>query len=407
VKIRQMCCGVLVGIREAHAPQSEGTLQSPRHRRYHFVHRVCEYGTGIEVSEHTANTRPQTAATSGTAAAAEAAKAADFHPQVGLVEISTVETRARLNQLSLQQSTLHQSTLLSPHPVGAAAGPPAGPVPMAPGSQELGDSSFLEPIVHKEANLRFLDAAALKAAFTRGWPPIIATDAPAGPTTAAGAGGASVAGSLASALHPGTSHVRSIVQQGRLRVTPQLYSLAQDLLHQLPSDAVQPALRPAAVAMVTQPDEPFVAEIKRAMDIICRREKDAFLQCHELFLRQDAFPLPIAGGINVERCLLAATTFVLSKFAPQTRAVCKVPSSFVVRFVWEHLERQATKLVKPADAGGSKAGDASEALLAEFVAANMSGDANYFVRVLRSCFELQLIVEYQAYSRGMLDGAER
>jgi hypothetical protein len=196
-------------------------------------------------------------------------------------------------------------------------------------------------------------------------------------------------------MHPGTSHVRSIVSQSRLRSIPALFALAQDVSHMLPTDTGVAAM-----------NDPFVVDIRRAMDIICQRERTPFLECHQLYLRHDTFPLPLSGGFNVERCLIATSTWILSKMQPATRAVCKVPSSFVARFVWEHFERQATRVAKPADAGG-KNGDSGEGLLAEYVSASMAGDAEYFVSVLRCCLEVQLFVEYQAYSRGMLDGSER
>jgi hypothetical protein len=459
VRIRQMCVGCLVGIREDIAYQTTGTLLSPHGRRFQFTHRACEIGTG-EMTETTAgalgshnNTRPQTAATSGTAAALDAARAADFYPQVGLVEIPTMEARLRhMQQLTQHSQHLRLSPSLSPQQLLAPSG-----------SQELHmepSHHSTESIQHRTANLRFLDESALKAAFRKGWPLTLVREAVAGPGTAAAAGGASIAGSLASALHPGGSQVRSIVRQGRLSAHTMLHHLAEEVMRLLPTETA-PLLRPvpttataattstttaaaqagAAATKTTaagskpttagaatratsaaaptatasgaptafqEPVDPFVTEIRRALDVICRRERPVFEECHELFLRQDHFPLPVTGGINVERSILAMTACILSKMQPATRAVCKVPSSFVVRLVWEHYERQATKLVKPADSFGAvKSADVGETVLAEFVTASMSADVEYFVRLLRTCFEVQLVVEYHAYSRGLLDGAER
>ena len=51
--------------------------------------------------------------------------------------------------------------------------------------------------------------------------------------------------------------------------------------------------------------------------------------------------------------------------------------------------------------------DASDHVVSEYINARMSADIEYFIQIVRYCYELQLIIEYKAYSYGLLDGAER
>jgi len=401
-------------------PMSEGTILSA-HRRYHFSHRQCEYGTGAEIikSVHAIDknsnieNKKETVKEKGKEKGKEKVgvkekgkgkekeKVRELLPQCGLVEISAVETRARLQQLT----ALHHPSTSSP--LRSAAVSPRNRSGFADGGSSLGDhvgaagmsAGQVDIIPHKDSVLRFLDQAALKTCFARGWPAVIIQEHNPNANANMKGTGSLAGGSLASkkSIEEGKKsvHVHSIVQQGRLRLCPALYSLAQDLSVMMPSNK-RPGIK----------EDALIVQVRAAMDVICAIEKDNFNECHNRFLRQDTYPLPVSGGLNVEKCLLAISADVLSKMHPSTKAVCKVPSSFVVRFIWENLEREATSMIKPSDVSGKKI-DPSESLLSEYLTANMSGDSEYFIRIVRSCFEIQLLVEYVAYSRGLLDGAER
>eukprot|EP01032_Pedospumella_encystans_P013966 gene13966-16057_t len=384
VKIRQMCCGSLVGVPEDTLPLREGLLHSTE-RRFKFVHRTCANGTGAEVTMSTGETRPHTAATSGTAAAiaaAEAARLAEYYPQCGLVEILTAESRAHLQPPVVPVSPHNTNILHEQHTLET---PPHEPVP-----------SSIPAAVSAPAVLKFLDQGGLKSYFSHGWPAHMGgTEALTNNKISTNIkGDASVALSLQGKFTDSGSSDRSLLQHSRLQGTVQLYHLATEL---------QTLLFVNSVAQ--GPEQAFVAEIKRAMEAICQRERHLFEECHRIFLRHDTFPLPVNGNINVEKCILSMSHWVISRMGAATRNVCKVPSSFVVRLVWEHYEREAEKLIKPSqDNSGRHMG---ENVVAEFVCASMSGDVDYFIRLLRNGIELQLIQEYMAYSRGLLDGAGR
>lgn len=381
LRLRQMCCGTAVGIREDSLPHSDGVIHSNQ-RRYKFVHRACNYGTGAEILETTGMTRPQTAATSGTAAAAEAARAADAYPQCGLVEIATTETRAqayRQQQLQVQMTSQMQQS--------SHTGAPEQSVDTT-GAQA-------------SAMLKFLDQSGLRAYFQRGWPALLGSLE----SHSTHQGGASVMSLSLKGKNPEEIAYdgRSLLRHSSLSTVPGLYQVVQDLQSQLPHDVA--SMRPQTV-------EPFVAEIKRAMDIVCKRERQSFEECHRLYLRHEVFPIPSSGGYNVEKCLLSCTQYIVQRMSPAVRKICKIPSSSIIRFAWEHFERDANRIVKHSSdtavsGANSKDGVQQVNVLAEFVSASIAGDVDYFIKVVRCCLELQIVAEYMAYARGLLDGAER
>jgi len=333
----------------------------------------------------TGETRPHTAATSCTAAAvaaAEAARLAEYYPQCGLVEILTAESRAHL-QPSVTPVSPHNTNIL--HEQHTLETPPHEPAP-----------SGGPAVVPAPAVLKFLDQGGLKAYFSHGWPAHMGgTEALTHQKVSTNIkGDASVALSLQGKFTDSGISERSLLQHSRLQGSVQLYHLATEL---------QTLLFVNSVAQ--GPEQAFVTEIKRAMEAICQRERPLFEECHRIFLRHDTFPLPVNGNYNVEKCIMSMSHWVVSRMGAATRNVCKIPSSFVVRLVWEHYEREAEKLIKPSqDNSGRHVG---ENVVAEFVCASMSGDVDYFIRLLKNGIELQLIQEYMAYSRGLLDGAGR
>lgn len=373
VKIRQMCCGALVGIHEDSLPHSEGVLHSAE-RRFKFSHRACANGSGAEIIESAGDTRPHTAATSGTAAAiaaAEAARAADYYPQCGVVEILTGESRSHFHPSRPPQTNILHA-------------------------QHSLEHSLHEPstAVSAPAVLKFLDQAGLRSYFSHGWPAHIGGSEGSNKISAAVKSGASVALSLQGKSPDGGGSSHSILQHSRLPASVQLHHLAAELQTHLF----------LASAVKGQPVDAFVAEIKRAMGVICTRERSLFEECHRIYLQHDTFPLPVSGNFNVEKCFLSMTHWIIRRMGAATRSACKVPSSFIVRLVWEHYEKEAEKLIKPAQDSMRSGG---ENVVAEFVSASMAGDVEYFIRLVRNCLELQIVQEYMSYSRGLLDGSER
>jgi hypothetical protein len=543
VKLRQVCCGVLVGVHEDTLPKPEGTLFSA-YRRFQFHHRTCAYGTGEEMAEPSA--RPSTSATYGTGVSNPLAVqgpmpgASEVRPQCGLIEIATAQRRAQLVQAYEHQQQQHQQQYQHQHQqspgannnnnvMGGSAGMPGQQHPLlSDGSSSdvmLSNLAFSAP----SAQLKFLDKAALVSYFSRGWPAALPHSAAAGlhhvgsavagtgpvSGTAGGGGGAAAGrsvtaqggavraggGAAASVVgagagkvsgEPGTgtgtntgahlssSFFASVLQAGspsRLSDHPGLLHLAHDLSARLqaaldaslpgpptaptaaasaaagasagPGAAARaatagtagaPGKPPASAATGTgtgtagnkagtvpvaggaaagkahvHPEDKFVSDIKRAFDVICRKERAAFEECHAIYLLHDVFALPISGGDHVERSIIAMTHWVRQKMQAGTRGVCKVPSSFVARMVWELFRARADQVMHPAGGvvaasfTGLKASDedpehAAHGLAAEFVGASLAGDVEYFICLLRLCLEGQVLAEYLAYSRGLLDG---
>lgn len=388
LRMRQMCCGTVVGVREDSLPQPDGALHSTT-RRFRFTHRACSYGTGAEISEPLAGaTRTQAAAApSGIAAAAvEATRAGDSFPQCGLVEIATAEARVQAHHLHHSQSS-HLS---------------ASPRLLESTANLTHDSA-----AHTEAAaLKFLDQGGLRTYFQRGWPSMMGSadtghsGAGVGAGAGTGVGGASVV-SLSLKGRPAEDIAydgRSLLQHSRLPGASGLHQVLQDLHSHLPYDAAPVRTQ----SQQQQAVEPFVADIKRAMDIVCKRERTSFEECHRLYLRHEVFPLPSSGGYTVEKCLLSCTQYIVQRMSPALRKICKIPSSCMIRFAWEHFEREANRIVKQSHDNPS--GSSSGSVL---VAASIAGDVEYFVKVVRCCLELQILAEYMAYARGLLDGAER
>ena len=61
-----------------------------------------------------------------------------------------------------------------------------------------------------------------------------------------------------------------------------------------------------------------------------------YYRCYELFKDENAFGLPWFGdSSNVENCLLTALQWVLQRFDIDVQSICPLPSTFVVRQLWE------------------------------------------------------------------------
>jgi len=176
--------------------------------------------------------------------------------------------------------------------------------------------------------------------------------------------------------------------------------------------------------------DPIITSILQAIDLICQRNRQIFDACHMIYLQHDEFELPSGGGIAVEIGLLAVVKWVLRKLPPKVRSILKAPSSFTVRVVWSYFVNEQELVLMNGDIQGMTKSDAVTSssnvgsvtnkgkvdsasvvysrddvreLAVDNVSASMEADADYFYHMIKYCLEMQLVVEYKAYSRGLLD----
>ena len=163
------------------------------------------------------------------------------------------------------------------------------------------------------------------------------------------------------------------------------------------------------------------------------------------------FTLPLHGGAGVEACFASVFSWVLARLPRQFRSVCKLPSSLVVRLLWEKFVKQhmgeagssggdggggveqsriesstasaqtksrfhpgkASKSwqekqnsVRQQSSSHASAGADDTAHVALFLSASMETEFELFAAVLRQCLEMQILMEFLAYTLGFLDGWE-
>ena len=376
LQLRQMCCGVSVGVHEDSFPAAEGSLLSSQNR-YSFTHHCPEASAGRELIETKANKSQATMP-------AGVVNPSDFHPHCGLIEIPPPNTATTMHNNS---TVKHESSLQLPSHSSALH------------LQQGGADEKSGGRITKRATLKFLTAAGLRAHYKAGWPALLP-----GADTAHTHSTAQHKHNATSASIDGTSNTttaaaqyHSILAHKRLHSTVYLYNIAQNLPSYISIDNSKPS---------SNSEEGFVTEIKRAMDIICQQERQLFAQAYELYLRHDHFTLPIVNNINIEMFFIAITTYIRNIMQVNIRKIIKTPSSFVIRLVWEYYEKYHKNAIKSKDLE-DRGYDASDHVVSEYINARMSADIEYFVQIVRYCYELQLIIEYKAYSYGLLDGAER
>jgi len=179
----------------------------------------------------------------------------------------------------------------------------------------------------------------------------------------------------------------------------------------------------------TVDSDPVIISIIQAVDLICQRNRQIFDACHVIYLQHDEFELPSGGGVAVENGLLAVAKWILRKLPPKVRSILKAPSSFTIRVVWSYLVNEYELVLTNGVAQGTSKSDAAASnsvgsiinkgkedsasivynrneirkLAVDNVSGSIEADSDYFYHVIKYCLELQLVIEYKAYSRGLLD----
>jgi hypothetical protein len=179
----------------------------------------------------------------------------------------------------------------------------------------------------------------------------------------------------------------------------------------------------------TVDSDPIIISIIQAVDLICQRNRQMFDACQVIYLQHDEFELPSGGGVAVENGLLAVVKWILRKLPLKVRSILKAPSSFTIRVVWNYLVNEYELVLTNGDAQGTSKSDAAASnsvgsiinkgkvdsasivfnrnelrkLAIDNVSGSIEADSDYFYHVIKYCLELQLVIEYKAYSRGLLD----
>ncbi|KAJ1427829.1 hypothetical protein B484DRAFT_450131 [Ochromonadaceae sp. CCMP2298] len=400
LRIRQVCCGPLLGLHEDALPRRQGSLFSAGGglgggRRYWFTHEAAaaeQVGQGQGVGQGTSLCALLEIPLSSHRAAIRADREA------------RERDRERVQPMHRTPSTLQREG-----------------IPEHPGdSGDAGMGGIDEEVVEggegDEAAVRFVDAAGLRLLADRHWP------APAHAHTH-------------SHRHQGLGHGHGVgVGRSRLQDQPQLLSLSRQLRAILRAQDAQVQQGQAQGQVQVQqkrqqgqqgqgqaqgqqqgqqgaspilPGGPHVSELLRAVSALCLREEEVFRQAHQMYQSHQHFPLPLplpsdgsastsssSASLSSQRCLQALLLWVLGSVGPQARTLLRAPSSAVLALVWaHHVQREGGQ-------GQREGGQGGELL----VAASMDADEIYFCSLLRACLGLQLVAEYLAYAQGLLDG---
>ena len=160
------------------------------------------------------------------------------------------------------------------------------------------------------------------------------------------------------------------------------------------------ALSPPDLAS-SSPDAEVFRNIERAVEFVMDSCSALLERCHGMFVAQSSFPLPVSGDMGVEACFHAIAQWILSQLNEPSRQICKLPSSLAIRMVWETRRSVlfAQRTVALVDGDSSDVGmDFNREITAQ-----MQADGDYFKKLLRDLFQVQLMLEYVSFSAGLLD----
>lgn len=330
LRMKQLCCGPLVGIIEDEMPRAHGALFSGS-RKFRFQHRATGDGSNLM-------------------------------PQVGLVEIPTAEMK--IVAMKSFEASRHQQPHASKSAAAVISGPPIRPVAKLMGADEL--RGFI-----------------------------------------------------------GTANWKAVRNRGRLREDPglnRLFSILVSLVDDNTPDEEEEEEEGDGNEdqRSARNDERGAVfnQVRQAVSIVLRQESNVLRDCHEVFKEQLTFALPSTGGVAVEQCFFHVICWVMRRFKPNSRKICKIPSSFIIRLIWQKFTREMSvreENDEKDDGAVMKKGshelkrnkpflDAHDSSV--LLCSNFSSDFSIFNDFIQQLFESQIILDYIAYSEGFLDGGE-
>jgi hypothetical protein len=77
--------------------------------------------------------------------------------------------------------------------------------------------------------------------------------------------------------------------------------------------------------------------LSKSIRLAVSRHTSLITTCHQMFRQDFSFGLPSHGGVQVLECFLSLCRWLLDRMSPSCRAVCVAPSTFTVRQVWTHF----------------------------------------------------------------------